>query len=169
MTRGRQPPSHDPGFSAKLRTPFAVLGIRTRDDLLIGVEFLPLSARSSAPVDAFAAEVVRQLRCYLADPAFRFALPLAPQGTPFQRRVWHAIDGIPPGQTRSYGELAQVLHTGPRAVGNACGDNPIAVVTPCHRVVGAHGSLGGFGGGGSDTALAIKRWLLAHEGHRVSA
>ncbi len=85
------------------------------------------------------------------------------QGTPFQRRVWRALQDIPPGQTRSYGELAARLGSGARAVGNACRRNPVPLIVPCHRVVGAHGP-GGFSGQTGGAALQRKLWLLAHEG-----
>ncbi len=153
-------------FAAKIRTPFAVLGVRCRDETLTGVAYLPLSERAQRPKGDFAVEVVRQIARYLADPAFRFSLPLAPEGTPFQRSVWREIDRIPVGESRTYGELARRLRTGPRAVGNACGANPIALVTPCHRVVGSRGALGGFGGTSAGDPLLIKRWLLVHEGYR---
>jgi methylated-DNA-[protein]-cysteine S-methyltransferase len=156
-------------WAAKLRTPFAVLGIRTGDGCLTGVEFLPLTERAQQPVDTFAARVVAEIQHYLADPRHRFTLPLAPAGTPFQRRVWRAIDAIPPGESRTYGELARSLRSGPRAVGNACGANPIALVTPCHRVVGSRGALGGFARTAKGEALSIKRWLLTHEGYRFGA
>jgi methylated-DNA-[protein]-cysteine S-methyltransferase len=156
-------------FAAKLRTPFAMLGIRTRGEALTGIEYLPLSERARRPSDALAAEVVRQIECYLVDAAFRFSLPLAPDGTPFQRRVWGEIDRIPVGGSRTYGEIARLLRTAPRAVGNACGANPIALVTPCHRVVGSRGALGGFGGTSAGEPLLIKRWLLLHEGYRFGA
>ncbi|MBK7744219.1 MAG: methylated-DNA--[protein]-cysteine S-methyltransferase [Betaproteobacteria bacterium] len=152
-----------------MRTPFAVLGIRTCGDALTGVDYLPRSERAQRPVDAFTAEVVAEIGRYLADPQHRFALPLDPAGTPFQRRVWQEIDRIPVGESRTYGEIARALRTGPRAVGNACGANPIALVTPCHRVVGSRGALGGFGGAAAGDPLAIKRWLLVHEGYRFGA
>ncbi len=156
-------------WAAKLRTPFAVLGIRTRDGALTGVEYLPLSERAQRPVDAFTARVVAEIEAYLADARHRFSPRLAPDGTPFQRRVWAEIDRIPVGESRTYGEIARVLATGPRAVGNACGANPIALVTPCHRVVGSRGALGGFARTADGAALAIKRWLLVHEGYRFGA
>ncbi len=155
--------------AAKLRTPFAVLGIRTANGKLTGVDYLPRSERAQRPVDAFTAEVVAEIERYLVDPQHRFALPLDPAGTPFQRRVWHEIDRIPVGESRTYGEIARALRTGPRAVGNACGANPIALVTPCHRVVGSRGALGGFGGASAGDPLRIKRWLLVHEGYRFGA
>ena len=84
-----------------------------------------------------------------------------PGGTPFQRRVWEALRRIPPGRTMSYGALAAELGApaAARAVGHANGANPISVVVPCHRLIGAGGALTGYGGG-----IARKRWLLAHEG-----
>ena len=106
------------------------------------------------------AEAARQLAEYFAGERREFALPLAPSGTPFRLRVWAAMQAIPYGQTRSYGDLARALDSAPRAIGGACGANPIPLVIPCHRVVGAGGALGGFSGGaGCDT----KRQLLALE------
>jgi methylated-DNA-[protein]-cysteine S-methyltransferase len=153
-------------YAARLRAPFAVLGIRTNTGALTGIEYLSLRERSQAPVDAIAERACRQLERYLADPQWRFTLPLAPAGTAFQRRVWDSLAKIPLGESRTYGELARSLHTAPRAVGGACGANPIALVIPCHRVVGSQGSLGGFMGVTEGDPIAIKRWLLAHEGYR---
>ncbi len=87
-----------------------------------------------------------------------FELPLLPSGSPFQLRVWEALLGIPYGETVSYGELAKLLGTSPRAIGNAVGRNPIGIIIPCHRVVGANGQLTGFAGG-----IERKIWLLEHE------
>jgi methylated-DNA-[protein]-cysteine S-methyltransferase len=153
-------------YAAKFRAPFAVLGIRTGSGAVTGVDYLPLSERAVAPSDALAERVSRQIERYLADGGFRFNLPLAPAGTAFRRRVWDALSEIPAGESRTYGELARRLRTAPRAVGGACGANPIALVIPCHRVVGTHGSLGGFMGVTDGNPIAIKRWLLAHEGYR---
>ena len=109
-----------------------------------------------------------ELTAYFADPGHRFGLPLRPAGTPFQRRVWEALRAIPPGQTRTYGELAAELGTSARAVGGACRANPCPIVVPCHRVVGATG-LGGFAGDTSGRKLDVKRWLLRHEGAKAPA
>jgi methylated-DNA-[protein]-cysteine S-methyltransferase len=89
--------------------------------------------------------------------------PLRLSGTPFQRRVWARLRQIPPGATRTYGELARQLETSPRAVGGACRANPVALFVPCHRVVAASGA-GGFYGQSTGRWPAIKRWLLAREG-----
>jgi methylated-DNA-[protein]-cysteine S-methyltransferase len=156
-------------YSAKLRAPFAVLGIRTAHGVVTSIEFLPQSARAQAPTDALAERVVRQLERYLADSHFRFNLPLAAANTPFRQRFRAALTQIPVGESRTYGELARTLHTAPRAVGGACGANAMAVVVPCHRVVGSQGSLGGFMNAVDDAPLAIKRWLLTHEGYRFGA
>jgi methylated-DNA-[protein]-cysteine S-methyltransferase len=107
----------------------------------------------------------RQLMEYFAGQRREFDLPLRMQGTEFQQRVWRELTKIPFGETRSYGQLAKRLNNpnGSRAVGLANGRNPIAIVVPCHRVIGADGSLTGFGGG-----LDRKEWLLTHEGRPVT-
>jgi methylated-DNA-[protein]-cysteine S-methyltransferase len=107
-------------------------------------------------------EAARQLHAYFAGELIDFDLPLDLVGTDFQRQCWRALATIPYGTTVSYGEQARRLGLGPeraRAVGAANGRNPIPVILPCHRVLGADGSLTGFGGG-----LELKRFLLEHEG-----
>jgi methylated-DNA-[protein]-cysteine S-methyltransferase len=153
-------------FAAKLGTPFAVLGIRVSGSALTGVEYLPLSERAMAPTHALAERTCRQIERFLDDPMFRFTLPLAPAGTAFRRRVWDALPAIPVGESRTYGEIARQLSSAPRAIGGACGANPIALIIPCHRVVGSRGSLGGFMGVTEGNPIDIKRWLLTHEGYR---
>jgi methylated-DNA-[protein]-cysteine S-methyltransferase len=153
-------------FAAKLGTPFAVLGIRVSGSALTGVEYLPLSERTMAPTHALAERTCRQIERFLDDPMFRFTLPLAPAGTAFRRRVWDALPAIPVGESRTYGEIARQLSSAPRAIGGACGANPIALIIPCHRVVGSRGSLGGFMGVTEGNPIDIKRWLLTHEGYR---
>lgn len=149
-------------FQAIVPAPGFALGVRCDKDEVVGLVFLQ-PCREVEPDNALAAEVVRQLRAYLADPEFAFSLPLRPAGTRFQRRVWEQIAAIPGRETRTYGDLAHVLKTGPRAVGQACGANPYPVVVPCHRVVAAGGGLGGFARQGGGFLLDVKRWLLAHE------
>ena len=102
----------------------------------------------------------KQLASYFAGELCAFDVPLAAGGTPWQRSVWDALIAIPYGQTLSYGELARRLGhpTAARAVGAANGRNPISVIVPCHRLVGASGALTGYAGG-----IDRKRWLLAHE------
>lgn len=107
-----------------------------------------------------AAAALAQLREYFAGARTQFDLPLAPRGTAFQRQVWEALRPIPHGTTTSYGAIAASIGrpTASRAVGAANGQNPIAIVVPCHRVVGSTGALTGYGGG-----MDRKRWLLGHE------
>ena len=151
-----------PGFQAKVGTPFGIVGVRTEDDLLAEVVYLPRSAGTLTPTTALAAELCAQIEKYIADPAYCFKLPMKSVGTGFQRRVWAALAAIPCGHTRTYGDLARLLHSAPRAVGQACGTNHFPLVIPCHRVVAATG-LGGFAHHSSGYLIEVKRWLLRHE------
>jgi methylated-DNA-[protein]-cysteine S-methyltransferase len=112
------------------------------------------------------AAAARQLDEYFAGTRRAFDLPLRPAGTEFQRAVWTALYAIPFGATRSYGEIAITVGkpTASRAIGAANGQNPIAIIIPCHRVIGANGTLTGYGGG-----LPAKQWLLEHEGSLAPA
>jgi methylated-DNA-[protein]-cysteine S-methyltransferase len=139
------------------------IGVRCSDDEITGIDYQAAGPEKS-PTTPLAHEAVRQLRAYLADPKSEFGLPLAPAGTHFQRRVWEAISEIPCGETRSYGEVASALRSGPRAIGGACGANPYPLVVPCHRVLAANQRLGGFGRAGGEWLLDIKRYLLRREG-----
>jgi methylated-DNA-[protein]-cysteine S-methyltransferase len=149
-------------FDAVIPAPFGALGLRVSGNALSGISFLPRGTATRAPSDPVAREAVRQLEAYFADPRAPFDLPLAPAGTDFQRRVWRAMTRIPAGRTRRYGELAAELGSAARAVGQACGSNPLPVVVPCHRVVSATG-IGGFAGETGGFMLDVKRWLLEHE------
>jgi methylated-DNA-[protein]-cysteine S-methyltransferase len=112
------------------------------------------------PGSGILAEACGQLADYFAGTRVTFDLPLAPAGTPFQRRVWEALCTVPYGDTSTYGRVARALGDpqAVRAVGAANGRNPIGIIVPCHRVVGTDGSLTGYAGG-----LDRKRWLLRHE------
>lgn len=149
-------------FQAIVSAPGFSLGLRCDADEIIEILYLAPQAEQ-APVTPLAMETVRQLRAYLADGHHAFTLPLRPSGTAFQRRVWEQISAIPPGQTRSYGDLARTLASAPRPVGGACGSNPFPLVVPCHRVVATGGGLGGFARERGGFLLDIKRWLLQHE------
>jgi methylated-DNA-[protein]-cysteine S-methyltransferase len=150
-------------YQAKLKVPFGVLGISCTDDALTGIDFLSARAAALPPRNDLARRVCEQLSAYLADPIFHFDLPLQTGGTAHQRKVWQAMRAIPGGKVKSYGELAARIGSAPLAVGQACGNNPIPVIIPCHRVVGKAG-LGGFAKQREGRMLDIKRWLLAHEG-----
>ena len=146
--------------SRALETPIGTLGLVGSD---AGLSSVLWSAAGLSPDGACAVldETAAQLGSYFAGELTRFDLPLDLHGTDFQRRCWLALATIPYGQTVSYGEQARRLGLGPdaaRAVGAANGQNPLPLVLPCHRVIGADGSLTGYGGG-----LDRKVWLLEHE------
>src|SRR4029450_7964598 len=124
------------------------------------------SAAPMSPANALAAEAADQVQRCGADPAYRFDLPLAIRGTDFQRKVWEAIAAIPVGEMRRYADLGSEFEAPARAVGQACGDNRLPIVIPCHRVVAAAG-LGGFAHHTAGHAITVKRWLLEHEGALV--
>ena len=121
---------------------------------------LPDAARFGPRDDTVLPALREQLAAYFAGELRRFDLPLAAAGTPFQRDVWSALRDVPYGTTCTYGDLAAALGrpTAVRAVGAANGRNPVCLVVPCHRVVGAAGALTGYAGG-----VERKAWLLAHE------
>lgn len=145
-------------------TPFAVLGIVTDGRVITSVRYLPCSTAPAAPQDRVAERACREIEHYLQDPAYLFTVPYRLEGTPFQCRVWREIEKLCPIKTSTYGEMARCLRSGPRAVGGACGANPIPLIVPCHRVLAAGGGLGGFMGGKDPFPLSVKRWLLRHEG-----
>lgn len=155
-------PHRQAPLSAILPTPFGALGIIADAEYLREIIFLPGSAAALQPSGIPAEKAVEQLARYLADPDYRFDLPLAEQGSHFRRRTWAAIGEIPRGETRTYSQLAESLGSVARAVGQACGDNPFPIVTPCHRVVSARG-IGGFAHHAEGFLIDTKRWLLQHE------
>lgn len=149
-------------YDAILAAPMCRLGARFAGDVLTGLDFLPADTPRAGRPDARIRRLESELDAYWRDPAHAFALPYAPQGTPFQLRVWRALLAIPAGQPTTYGALAKALGTAPRAVGQACGSNPLPILIPCHRVVAANG-LGGFMHAAAGAPLDVKTWLLAHE------
>jgi methylated-DNA-[protein]-cysteine S-methyltransferase len=157
-----------PATFTRFPSPLGDLVLTGSDTSLTGVDFPTFRARADwleddgrGPASALLARARQQLTEYFARTRTTFDLPLDPPGTTFQRRVWNLLRAIPYGATTSYGELARRLGDphATRAVGAANGKNPIPIIVPCHRVVGARGELTGFGGG-----LDRKRWLLEHEG-----
>lgn len=149
-------------FDVTIDFPRMKVAVATREGRVTEIRYLPLSARDIPPTNPLAAEAARQLERYRRHPDSRFELPLHVEGTPFQRRLWDALCEIPRGRTLTYGELARRLGAEPRAVGQACGDNRLPIVIPCHRVVAADG-LGGFAHATGGYLLEAKRWLLLHE------
>lgn len=144
------------------------LGLQLNEMGLTALDFLPGSTAIQAPADVKTGQIVEQLMDYFADPARGFEIPLAPGGSPYQQGVWNAMLNIGTGQTRSYGDLAETIHSGARAVANACRANPIPIIIPCHRVVAANGR-GGYMGQTHGPAMVIKNWLLEHERGRRAA
>lgn len=149
-------------FEAIIAAPFGAIGIRAQDDFLTGISLMPEPLPEKRSALPFVQQVAEQIRAYLRDPATQLQIPYAVKGTAFQKRVWQAMTAIPSGQTLSYGELAQKVGSGPRAVANVCGVNQVPLFIPCHRVVSKSG-IGGFMQG-NENGLKVKRWLLAHEG-----
>src|SRR3954470_12616594 len=142
-------------------SPIGPLGLVASESGLQALRFDGRSIRAEGRSRVLA-ETAAQLDAYFDGDLVTFDLPLELHGTPFQRRCWLALATIRYGQTVSYGEQARRLELGSdaaRAVGAANGQNPLPIVLPCHRVIGANGSLTGFGGG-----LQVKRFLLEHEG-----
>ncbi|MDR5878961.1 methylated-DNA--[protein]-cysteine S-methyltransferase [Caballeronia sp. LZ032] len=155
-------------FDAVIDAPFGKVGIRADEACVREIVYLPDDADSIEPHGTLAREAAGQIRRYFDSPSMRFELPLGIGGTAFQRRVWQGISGIAQGQVWTYGQLARVIGSVPRAVGQACGSNPLPIVIPCHRVVAASG-IGGFAHHPGDGFYRnVKRWLLAHEGVSIA-
>ena len=139
-------------------SPFGPMHLEERDGALVRLSWGARGGRDETPV---LQEARRQLAAYFSKTLTTFYLPLAPPGHAFHRDVWAALCRIPFGQTKTYGDLAFELGAVARAVGQACGANPIAIIVPCHRVTAAGGRDGGFSG---FRGVETKRHLLAHEG-----
>lgn len=148
-------------YAAVIASPVGLLGIHVEDGRLNAIDYLK-QAQPHAPRHGLAAECARQLRAYFTEPGFDFDLPLSLHGTDYQQRVWHALQRIRSGSVMCYGELAERLSSGARAIGSACRANPVPIVIPCHRVVAANGP-GGYSGAVKGVNLDRKLWLLQHE------
>jgi methylated-DNA-[protein]-cysteine S-methyltransferase len=144
-------------------SPVGRLAIHTEQGRVTRVDYGVRRAVSKTLTDPLHKKIKKQLQAYFARPTAGFNLPLELHGTPFQKKVWQALQAIPVSETLSYGELANRLHTSARAVGNACRANPIPLIVPCHRVVAKNG-IGGFSGATTGVDIVRKRWLLQHEG-----
>lgn len=162
------PADHDPGRVAPgagdalkrlpLDSPFGFLTLVERDGTIVALEW---GGRASGKPDAVLVEAKRQLEQYFAKKRTHFDLPLAPEGSDDEKRLWMRMTKIPYGQTATYGELARELGQMPRALGQGCGRNPIPIIIPCHRVVSADGALTGYSAPGG---VETKRRLLQFEG-----
>lgn len=140
-------------------SPLGPLSVFAEDDAIIVIE--SGRAPGDTETDPLLNEARKQIDAYFDGKLERFDLPLAPSGTPRQKEIWSTLRDIPYGETRTYGELATSLGSAARAIGRACGANPIPIVVPCHRVLGKNNAIGGFSfSGGADS----KRQLLILEG-----
>jgi methylated-DNA-[protein]-cysteine S-methyltransferase len=140
-----------------ISSPVGNLVIDETDDAITAICWSSERAANGSPL---LAEAARQLDAYFAGKLTDFDLPLRPAGSDFERQVWSAMQKIPYGKTQCYGDLAAAIGSAPRAVGGACGKNPIPIVIPCHRVL-AKAGLGGYSGSGG---LKTKQALLTFEG-----
>ncbi|MES2497394.1 MAG: methylated-DNA--[protein]-cysteine S-methyltransferase [Pseudomonadota bacterium] len=147
-----------------LPSPIGTILIQVDDRLLHGLRIvgdgIAMPAATEQPANGPAAEAARQLRAYFEDSFTDFDLPLAPATTPRGAALRSAICAIAPGDTLSYGGLARIAGSAPRAIGQACARNPFPIVVPCHRVVGSGGAIGHYSGG---CGIRTKTWLLDHE------
>lgn len=135
-------------------SPLGDLTLTSADGKLTAVTWGRAAREESDPL---LDETARQLAEYFAGTRQGFDLPLAPAGTTFRQQVWAMMLAIPYGGTLSYGDVARALSSAPRAVGGACGANPIPIIIPCHRILGSGGAAGGYSGG---AGLPTKTWLL---------
>ena len=151
-----------------IAAPFGRLGILTElvdgSLMLSRVDYLPTSTALVSPKNQLAREAEKQFKAYFQNSHHLFDLPLKPLGTEHQQRVWSSIQKIPVGKTKTYGEIANKVKSGPRAVGTACGANPYPLIAPCHRVVSAQGIGGFMKENAPGLYRQIKLWLLKHEG-----
>ena len=150
-------------YSLVLDTPLGRLGVQLTGDAVTRLDYLTQRTSLQPARTRTGQQVEGQLARFFDDPNAPFSVAVAATGTAFQMRVWAALQSIPPGETRSYGQLAARLGSGARAVGNACRRNPVSIIVPCHRVVAASG-MGGYSGKTAERAIWRKHWLLSHEG-----
>lgn len=149
-------------YQATVSTPIGKIGICTSENRLIKIKFVSEQHPVLKPKTVIAKNAVEQILCYFADPTYQFDIPFDLNVTKFQLSVLNTLQQIQVGSTRSYNDIAKSLKTSPRPVGNACRDNPIPIIIPCHRVVSKK-NLGGYSGKKKGPMLNIKRWLLEHE------
>ena len=147
-----------------MKLPFAVIGLAFDDDVLISVDYLESDSTPITSTNKTIKHVCNQINDYCCGTlkGSQFDVSIRISGTAFQIKVWSQLQKIAYGQVRTYGEIAKNLKTSPRAVGNACRANPVALLVPCHRVISASG-MGGYLGETDDSMVAIKRWLLDRE------
>ena len=147
------------GTDHSFKSPLGWLTVTEEEGALMALSWSDTPPRAThIPATALLAEAEAQIAAYFAGRRRSFDLPLAPRGSDFQKKVWTAIAAIPLGASETYGSLARKLETAPRPVGGAAGANPLPIIVPCHRVLGAGGTLHGYSGhGGTATKAALLR------------
>lgn len=150
---------------ALIATPIGMVAIEGDDDALAAIRIIPQRDEERPGVGLAVREAARQLRAYFTESRFAFDLPLAPAATVRGQALREAIIAVPPGETRTYGELSALAASSPRAVGQACARNPFPILVPCHRVLAGGGRLGAYSAGAGPIT---KSWLLTHEGMKGS-
>ena len=149
-------------------SPVDNLKLKFHDEILVSLSYSDVSSENENTLANEKCHSAHKKCSFLLNQYFKSAIafteiPLKTHGTGFQRAVWAEISKIPLGETRTYGEIATKINSSPRAVGNACRNNPIPIIIPCHRVVSAN-SIGGYEGETQGGKINVKRWLLNHEG-----
>lgn len=150
-------------YDASVKTPFAHFALLLENDQLVKIDFISQTIKPIAAKSASAKNMVQQIQQYFSGNSQTFKIELNMQGTVFQKSVWRELLKVRYGKVKTYGEVAARLKTSPRAVGNACRQNPVPLIVPCHRIVAASG-IGGYSGTTSGPVHSIKFELLAHEG-----
>lgn len=148
-----------------LATSLTNISVTTSNDYITELSFTDQPATPGTSLSPCQKIIAAEINHYFQNPTHQFNLQLKSDGTAFQQKVWRALASIPLGKTMTYGELARQLKTSPRAIGQACRTNPIPLIVPCHRVVGAN-QLGGFAGARQGRLVNIKQRLLEHEGYK---
>jgi methylated-DNA-[protein]-cysteine S-methyltransferase len=142
-----------------MESPVGLLAIHMTGDAITALDWV--DSENSPPDTPNQIEATRQLAAYFAGDLQNFTLPLTPEGTVHQKKVWAEMSKVPFGDLRTYGDLAQTISSGAQAVGNACSKNPIPIIVPCHRIIAAGGGIGGYSGRGG---IVTKQILLTLEG-----
>lgn len=149
-------------YDALISSPVGGISLSLNEERLSSLDFTYSPVEQEYFKSDVASLIASQIQRYFKNPYQQFDLELQIVGTDFHQRVWKLLRDIPPGEVRTYGELAKQLNSSARAVGNACRRNPIPLIIPCHRVVAKNG-IGGFAGHTEGSTIALKHWLLAFE------
>jgi methylated-DNA-[protein]-cysteine S-methyltransferase len=158
---GKKPHKKLGKFSSVIATPIGKFGVMFTDGRVRQTSFLPPKTTLVFSQTSKERLIISQIKKYFVKSSHKFKLLVDLHGTNLQQKIWRTLQKIPVGEVRTYGELAKLLQTSPRVIGNACRSNPIPLIIPCHRVVAASG-VGGYCGSSSKN-IKIKKWLLAYE------